>query len=300
MNYPIVLSFNAHDPTGGAGIIADSLTCASLEASAFTVSTALLTGDFSQLDAICPLDADWIDDQARTLLEDSVVQAIKIGVLPDVEMVRVIAEIIADYPQVPVVLAPSILVADDDEENDSDEIINAMRELLIPNTHLLIIQKPLLAQLVESQTNLVGMTPPDAAMRVRAHAQAMLDMGCEYVLVTDATAPSATVVHQLFHKDGPLRSDGTARLPDSFLGANSTLSAAITALIAHGQPTPQAVGEGLEFTWQTLKHGIHMGMGKKIPDRFYWTRQGDDKTEHKDLKPDISGKRPTPSPTTLQ
>ncbi|TDR32998.1 bifunctional hydroxymethylpyrimidine kinase/phosphomethylpyrimidine kinase [Hydromonas duriensis] len=297
MSYPIVLSFNAHDPTGGAGIAGDVVTCASLETSAFTVPTALLTGDFSQLDAVCPLDADWIDDQARTLLEDSVIHAIKIGVLPDINMVRVIAEIISDYPQLPVILAPSILVADDDEENDADEILRAIHELIIPNTHLLITQKPLLAQLAEIKHDFSNLKQhaPDAVSR--AHAQAILGMGCEFVLLTDAYAPDPQVVHQLFHADGLLRSDTTSRLTDSFLGANTTLSAAITALIAHSQPTPQAVGEALEFTWQTLKKGIKMGMGKKIPDRFYWTREGEE-----DAEPQTKsiGKRPTPSPSTLQ
>ncbi len=300
MSYPIVLSFNAHDPTGGAGIAADALTCASLEASAFTVPTALLTGDFSQLDAVCPLDAEWIDDQARTLLEDSVIHAIKIGVLPDLNMVRVIAEIVSDYPQVPVILAPSILVADDDEDNDADDIIRAIHELIVPNTHLLITQKSLLAQLAEIKHDFSSIAKNDPAALARAHVQAILGMGCEYVLLTDAFAPEPQVVHQLFHDDGLLRSDAFVRLPDSFLGANSTLSAAITALIAHGQPTPQAVGEGLEFTWQTLKHGINMGMGKKIPDRFYWTREGDEAKTTTEPQKTVSGKRPTPSPSTLQ
>jgi hydroxymethylpyrimidine/phosphomethylpyrimidine kinase len=299
MTYPIVLSFNAHDPTGGAGIAADALTCASLEACAFTVPTALLTGDFSQLDAVCPLDADWIDDQARTLLEDSVIQAIKIGVMPDLNMVRVIAEIIADYPNVPVILAPSVLVADDDEDNDADDIIRAIHELILPNTHLLIAQKPLLMQLAEIKHDFSSIAAHQPHILINAHAQALLGMGCEYILVTDATAPDTQVVHQLFHDEGLLRTDSTARLSDSFLGANSTLSAAVTALIAHGQPTPQAVGEALEYTWQTLKHGISMGMGKKIPDRFYWTRQMEDGETDEGKVVEVA-KRPTPSPNTLQ
>ena len=196
MTYPIVLSFNAHDPTGGAGIAADALTCASLEACAFTVPTALLTGDFSQLDAVCPLDADWIDDQARTLLEDSVIQAIKIGVMPDLNMVRVIAEIIADYPNVPVILAPSVLVADDDEDNDADDIIRAIHELILPNTHLLIAQKPLLMQLAEIKHDFSSIAAHQPHVLTNAHAQALLGMGCEYILVTDATAPDTQVVHQ--------------------------------------------------------------------------------------------------------
>ena len=296
MSRPIILSFNAHDPTGGAGIAADVLTSASLEAHAFTIPTALLTGDFSQLDSVSPLDADWIDDQARTLLEDSVIQAIKVGVMPDLDIVRVVAEIIADYPQVPVILAPSILVADDDEDNDTDDIIRAIHELIVPNTHLLIAQKPLLKQLAEIRHDFSSIAAHDLG---HAHAQALLTMGCEYVLLIDAEAPASQVVHQLYGDGGLLRTDSMARLPYSFLGANTTLSAAIATLIAHGQPTPQATAEALEYTWQTLQHGINMGMGKKIPDRFYWTRPDDDGATEKPIDT-IGGKRPNPSPTTLQ
>lgn len=297
MSRPIILSFNAHDPTGGAGIAADVLTSASLESNAFTIPTALLTGDFSQLDAVCPLDADWIDDQARTLLEDSVIDAIKVGVMPDLNVVRVVAEIIADYPQVPVILAPSILVADDDEDNDADEIIMAIHELILPNTHLLIAQKPLLKHLAEIRHDFSSILAHELG---HAHAHAVMSMGCEYVLLTDANSPEPQVVHLLFGEGSLLRSDAMARLPYSFLGANTTLSASIATLIAHGQPTPQAVGEGLEFTWQTLQHGINMGMGKKIPDRFYWTRPEDGDGEKSQTADTVGGKRPTPSPTTLQ
>lgn len=295
---PIILSFNAQDPTGGAGISADALTSASLEANAFTIPTALLTGDFSQLGAVCPLDADWIDDQARTLLEDSVIQAIKVGVVPDVDIVRVIAEIISDYPDVPVILAPSILVADDDPEGDSEEIITAIHQLLIPNAHVLVAQKPLLKQLAEIRHDFSNIQAQDLP---HAHARALASLGCEFVLITDAQAPSSEIIHELYDVDGLLRSDAMTRLPYSFLGANTTLSAAIATLVAHGQPTPQAVGEALEYTWQTLKHGINMGMGKKIPDRFYWTRPEGEASSTLDQKVDpVGGKRPTPSPTTLQ
>ncbi len=297
MSYPIVLSFNAHDPTGGAGIAADALTCASLEASAFTVATTLLAGDFSRLEAVIPLDADWVDDQARTLLEDSVVHAIKIGVLPDVQIVRVIAEIMADYPQVPVILAPSILVADDDDGNNAEDIITATHELILPNANLLIAQRHLLRQLAEVKHNFAQIEEEHPQLLANAHAQALLSSGCEYVFATDAKSPDSQVVHQLFSSDGLLRTDTTPRLKDAFLGANSTLSAAISALIAHGQPTPQAIGEALEFTWQTLRFGISMGMGKKIPDRFYWTRQTEDETAETEQSPN---KRPAPSSNTLQ
>lgn len=297
MSYPIVLSFNAHDPTGGAGITADALTCASLETCAFTVATALLSGDFSRLESIVPLDADWIDDQARTLLEDSVVQAIKIGVLPDVQTVRVIAEIMSDYPDVPVILAPSILVADDDESNSTEEIIAATHDLLLPNATVLVAQRHLLRHLAEYKHEFSTIEQEQPQLLTNAHAQSLLATGCEYLFATDAKTPDSQVIHQLFSSEGLLRTDTTPRLKDAFLGANSTLSAAISALIAHGQPTPQAIGEALEYTWQTLRFGISMGMGKKIPDRFYWTRQTDSDAAPEEQAPQ---QRPAPSSNTLQ
>ena len=61
------------------------------------------------------IDSDWVADQARALLEDMPVDAFKIGVLGSVENIAAIAEIVSDYPDVPLVLDPVLASGRGDE-----------------------------------------------------------------------------------------------------------------------------------------------------------------------------------------
>ena len=103
---PIVLTFAASDPTGGAGLQADLMTLSALGCHGLSVTTALTVQDTIGVASILAIDADWVEEQARTLLEDMPVAAFKIGLLGSAEAMVVIAEILADYPTVPVILDP--------------------------------------------------------------------------------------------------------------------------------------------------------------------------------------------------
>src|SRR5438445_7739724 len=98
---PAVLTFAATDPTSGAGLQADLLTLASMGCHPLSVVTALTVQDTAGVENILAIDSDWVADQARCLLEDMQIDAIKIGVLGSVENIAAIAEIVSDYPGVP-------------------------------------------------------------------------------------------------------------------------------------------------------------------------------------------------------
>ena len=133
---PIVLVFAATDPSGGAGIQADILTLSSMGCHPLSVVTAVTIQDTMGVEDVMPLDAEWVADQARCLLEDMPVTAFKIGLLGSVEAVAAIAEIVADYPDIPLVLDP-VLSSGRGDELAGDEGISAMRELLLPQTTVL-------------------------------------------------------------------------------------------------------------------------------------------------------------------
>src|ERR1700756_2061938 len=95
---PIVLAFAASDGSGGAGIQADILTLASMGCHPLSVVTAITVQDTMGVEGVMAVDADWVADQARCLLEDMVVDAFKVGVLGSVEIISAIAEIVSDYP----------------------------------------------------------------------------------------------------------------------------------------------------------------------------------------------------------
>src|SRR6476646_8298669 len=130
---PIVLAFAASDPSAGAGIQADILTLASMGCHPLSVITALTVQDTLGVEAIMAIDSDWVADQARALLEDMPVDAFKIGVMGSVENIAAIAEIISDYPDVPLILDP-VLASGRGDELATDEMAHALRELLLPQT----------------------------------------------------------------------------------------------------------------------------------------------------------------------
>lgn len=267
---PIVLSFAASDPSGGAGIQADLMTFSAMGCHALSVITALTVQDTIGVDSVLAIDSDWVEDQARALLEDMHVAAFKIGLLGSVENIAVIAEILSDYPDIPLVLDPVLASGRGDEFAD-EEMISALRELLLPQTTILT-PNSLEARRLSDEDGEAS----DEALPLAECARRLLGYGCEYVLVTGTHENTAQVVNSLYGENGLIRSDAWDRLPGSYHGSGCTLASAIAASLAHGLPIDEAVRDAQDYTWQALAAGFRPGMGQFIPDRFFWARTGDD------------------------
>ena len=264
---PIVLSFAATDPTGGAGIQADLLTLSSMGCHALTVVTAITVQDTAGVEDVLPIDADWVTDQARVLLEDMPVAAFKIGLVGSVENCAAIAEVVSDYPDVPLILDP-VLASGRGDEMATEDMIEAMREMLIPQTTIITPNSLEARRLADDGS--------DAEISLGDCAKRILEMGCEYVLITGTHENTQQVVNTLYGQQGVIRSDSWERLPGSYHGSGCTLASAIAATLANGLDIPEAVREAQEYTWQTLNAGFRPGMGQHIPDRFFWAREADD------------------------
>ncbi len=271
---PIVLSFAATDPTGGAGIQADLLTLSSMGCHALSVVTAITVQDTAGVEDVLPIDADWVSDQARVLLEDMPVAAFKIGMVGSVENCAAIAEVVSDYPDVPLIFDP-VLASGRGDETATEDMIEAMRELLIPQTTI-ITPNSLEARRLADDGGDEERSLEDCARRI-------LEMGCEYVLITGTHENTPQVVNTLYGQQGVIRSDSWQRLPGSYHGSGCTLASAIAATLANGLDIPEAVREAQEYTWQTLNAGFRPGMGQHIPDRFFWAREVEnDEKKHED------------------
>ena len=264
---PLVLTFAASDPTSGAGLQADLLTIASLGCHGTSVLTGITVQDSAGVDEVMALDADWVDDQARTLLEDMSVSAFKLGVLCSAENVRVIAEIMSDYPDIPLVFDPVLASGRGDSLSD-EEVIEAMRELLLPQATIVTPNS--------LEARRLAATDQDEeleSLTLDVCAQRLLQIGAEYVLITGTHEVSTSVTNRLFNAAGLVRADEWQRLPGSYHGSGCTLASAIAAMLALGADLPDAVQHAQEYTWNTLAHAFRPGMGQAIPDRFFWSRQ---------------------------
>ena len=133
---PIVLTFAATDPSGGAGLQADVMTLASMGCHPLSVVTAATVQDTMGIEEVMALDSEWVADQARCVLEDMTVAAFKVGVIGSVENIAAIAEVVSDYPEIPLILDP-VLASGRGDELVTDEMVSALRELLVPQTTII-------------------------------------------------------------------------------------------------------------------------------------------------------------------
>jgi hydroxymethylpyrimidine/phosphomethylpyrimidine kinase len=269
---PIVLCFAATDPSGGAGLQADIMTLSSMGCHPLSVVTAVTIQDSAGVEDLLALDPEWVADQARCVLEDMAVSAFKIGLLGSVEIIAAIAEVVSDYPDIPLVLDP-VLASGRGDELVTDEMIAAMRELLIPQTTLITPNS------VEARRLALDESNDNDEPSLSDCAKRLLDMGCEYVLITGTHENTPQVINTLYTQDGILRNDSWERLPGSYHGSGCTLAAAVTATIANGLSISEAVRDAQEYTWHALKSAFRPGMGQHIPDRLFWAREEDERQD---------------------
>jgi hydroxymethylpyrimidine/phosphomethylpyrimidine kinase len=269
---PIVLVFAATDPSGGAGMQADILTLAAMGCHPVSVVTGLTVQDTIGVEAVLPIEPEWVSDQARCVLEDMPVAAFKLGVLGSVENIAAIAEVVSDYPDVPLVLDP-VLTSGRGDELAGDELIAAMREMLFPQTTILT------PNVHEARRLAAHEGDESDELEEKVYAQRIVQLGCQYVLITGTHANTPKVINTLYNQDGIVRSDAWDRLGGSYHGSGCTLAAAVAATLANGLAMEEAVRDAQEFTWQSLKQGFRPGMGQHIPDRMFWARDSDDAKE---------------------
>ena len=287
---PCVMCLSAGDATAGGGLAADILTLASMGCHPLPVQTAALVRDTRGIDEVWPVEPELLSLQARAVLEDVPVAAFKLGFCGSVENVALIAEILSDYPEVPLVVEPALYAAVLLGE-EGDEVVAALADLILPQTTLLVVDRHELCRLA----GVVDVAPDDDGddgdegdegdEAVEAEDDPGIDEalarllggGTEFILLTGGGEHGPQVVNTLFGHEGVVRTDAWPRLPGRHLGAGTTLTAAAVAAIAHGMALPEAVREAQEFTQQALRHAYRAGMGRALPDRFFWARgKGED------------------------
>jgi hydroxymethylpyrimidine/phosphomethylpyrimidine kinase len=278
-----VMSFNASDPSGAGGVAGDVATIAAMGAHALPVVTSIVMRDTAEVFDHHAIDADVVVEQARSVLEDVTIAAWKVGFLGSAEGVSAVAEVLSDYPDVPLVAyMPNLSWV---EEDPQQEYLDAFRELVLPQTEVLVGSHQTLTDFLLPEWD--GERPASA----RELAVAAAEHGTRFVLVTSVMVPAGKnstdqfLDNILASPQGAITGEKFERFEASFIGAGDTLSAALAALLASGAELHSAVGEALAFLDQALDAGFRPGMGNVIPDRFFWALPPGEEGEEGDEGP---------------
>lgn len=257
---PVVLVLAGHDPTGGAGLVADAEAVAACGGWALTLPTALTVQDCRDVRAVQPVAAATLLEMAAAL-ESFEIAAIKVGLIPDHRVLTAVVEILRRRPGVPVVADP-VLQAGGGAELSTSALVEAYREQLLPLVDILTPNRRELARLAE------GPQANDAQRAV-----SLMRLGCQSLLVTGTDDPEMlvapdTVRHTLHAPHGD-RQWSWPRLDGEFHGSGCTLAAALAARLARGESLVSACEQAQAFTWQALAHGWQPGQQQSLPRRLW-------------------------------
>jgi hydroxymethylpyrimidine/phosphomethylpyrimidine kinase len=261
--HPVVLVFAAFDPTGSDGLPADAVTCAALGVHALSVLTSNSVQDSAETESVQPFTPDQIDDQARCLLEDMSVQAIKVGAISSTEGVSAIAQIAADYSDVPLVLhlgAPSAGAESLSDQEENDERMGAMIELLIPQSKVVVAEARHMDEWIDEE--LLEATEQQSAPK------ALQAMGADWIMVLGHLQRPGHRINLLVGPDNQTISLPWVAPPERLRDAGGMVATALCALIARGASVTAAAEMACKYLERAQAQAFRPGMGGLIADRM--------------------------------
>ena len=250
---PVVLVFAGLDPSGGAGIQADIETIGALGGHAAPIVTALTVQDTTDVHACRPVAADLVAEQARVVMADLDVRAIKVGLLAGLGVLEAVAAICREHASIPLVVDP-VLAAGGGRELSDARLRRALLDELLPEALLVTPNGPELRALA-------GTSDADEAVG------RLFATGCRHVLVTGGHAAGETVVDRLHDRNGPVTDWRSPRRPGEYHGTGCTLASAIATGLALGHPLPEAVSDAITFVQGAIARAYRVGRGQGVLGR---------------------------------
>jgi hydroxymethylpyrimidine/phosphomethylpyrimidine kinase len=254
---PRILSIAGSDSSGGAGIQADLKTIALLGGYGMTAITAVTAQNTVGVQAIAPMAGDMVAEQIASCVSDIGVDAVKIGMLHDADIIAHVARALESV-KAPVVVDP-VMIATSGAPLIDPEAITALREMLFPRAALVTPNLPELG-------HLLGRNLSTSAEMVEA-AEELSHMTGAAVLAKGGHTSDARIIDVLYIP-GSAAGEGRAvqfdhrRIDTPHThGTGCTLSSAIATLLGHGQPLEHAVRLGRNFVIRSIEAAPGFGAG---------------------------------------
>jgi hydroxymethylpyrimidine/phosphomethylpyrimidine kinase len=219
---PVALTIAGSDPSGGAGIQADLKTFSALGAYGTAVITALTAQNTRGVSGVHVVPADFVTAQLETLIDDVRLDAIKIGMLANADIVAAVGEFLRRHPHEHVVLDP-VMVATSGDRLLDDDAVQAVRELM----PLVSLITPNLAEAAA----LLDTGPATTLAQMRLQAAGLKEMGAHRVLIKGGhRSDSPQAVDLLLDVDAEALMKAPRVNTVNTHGTGCTLSSALAAL----------------------------------------------------------------------
>ncbi len=252
---PRILAIAGSDSSGGAGIQADIKTIAMLGGYAMTAITTVTAQNTVGVQAIAPMSGDVVYSQIRSCIDDIGVDAIKIGMLHDAEIIDAVARALEPLDDVPIILDP-VMIATSGAALIAPDAIDALKDRLFPRATLITPNLPELGHLLKRSLT-------DSSQMAEA-AEELAQMTGAAVLAKGGHTSDSRIIDILYQPGENARAVQFehARIDTPHThGTGCTLSSAIATLLGHGQPLEHAVRLGRNFVRAAIENAPGFGQG---------------------------------------
>lgn len=232
------------DPSGGAGIQQDLKTITTMGCYGATAITALTSQNTMGVQGVMPVPKEVVRSQMKSVMDDLDVAAIKIGMIPNVDIAREIVEMLRNNKgrKTCVVLDP-VMVSTSGTRLMAEECIEYVKKELFPLCTLVTPNLP------ESQ-----LLFPDGVGEMNSFGTSFLVKG--------GHADGEEMTDRLYCNDGATYSYSSKRISTGNLhGTGCTLSSAIACALADGLPLNEAVAKGKRYIDLAIEAGRSVKIG---------------------------------------
>ncbi|HVI87242.1 MAG TPA: bifunctional hydroxymethylpyrimidine kinase/phosphomethylpyrimidine kinase [Dongiaceae bacterium] len=248
-----ILSIAGSDPSGGAGIQADLKTFSALGAYGAAAITALTAQNTHGVGAVELLPPAFIARQIDMVFEDLRIDAVKIGMLANAAIIAVVADRLRFWQPRWTVLDP-VMVAKGGHPLLDTDAITALRRDLLPLASIITPNLP------EAAT-ILGRPAPTDEQTMAESGQALLALGCPYVLLKGGHLGGATSPDLLVSAAGCRRFTAPRIDTTNTHGTGCTLSAAIAAFLAQGNDVTAAVSDAKDYITGAIAAADQLSVG---------------------------------------
>ncbi|VFP88821.1 Hydroxymethylpyrimidine/phosphomethylpyrimidine kinase (plasmid) [Candidatus Erwinia haradaeae] len=251
-----VLSIAGTDPTGGAGIQADLKTFSALGVYGATVITAILAQNTQGVQSIYPVSDKCVSAQLDSVLSDLYINSIKIGMLNQASIIRVVAKKLIEYP-IPWIVLDTVMMSTSGDMLLDKNAVTVLQEILLP---LVSIITP---NLLEASI-LLGCDIATNETQMRQQGRKLLEFGCKAVVVKGGHLVGLSSPDWLItaNQEWCFRTPKVKTLHTH--GTGCTLSAALAARQPFYKDWSQTLQFSKEWIQKALMHGNSLSIGKGV------------------------------------
>lgn len=250
---PIAVTIAGSDSGGGAGIQADLKTFSALGVYGASVITALTAQNTLGVQGIHNVPPAFVTQQIDSVFSDLTVNAVKIGMLSQPDVIEAVAQGLDRHGISQIVLDP-VMVATSGDRLLATEAIDTLRRTLLPKAHIVTPNLPEAATILDEPLAEDERSMQDQAERILA-------LGPKAVLVKGGHAAGVESTDILVDASGMRRFPSPRIETPNTHGTGCTLSSAIAAYLARGLPLEEAIGAAKDFTHAAIAASDHLQIG---------------------------------------